>query len=139
MHIDWKARVGAIGLGVMMLAPGAAAGQEVSGDPAAGEQVFTRCMACHRVGPGAVNTVGPALNGVVNQPAGSVEGFNYSDAMKNSGVTWDVEALMAFLEAPQQFLPGTRMAFPGLPEEADRANVIAYLAQFDEEGNPAAQ
>ncbi|WP_404400998.1 c-type cytochrome [Pelagibacterium halotolerans] len=136
MFKDWKAHAGAIGMAMAMFAPGTAMGQEVSGDPAAGERVFARCMACHKVGPGAANAIGPMLNGIVDRPAGSLPDFNYSDAMKTSDLVWDVETLMVFLESPQQFLPGTRMAFPGLPDEEDRANVIAYLAQFDAEGNP---
>ncbi|MEQ8166135.1 MAG: cytochrome c family protein, partial [Alphaproteobacteria bacterium] len=136
MCLDWKKAIGIVGMAVMLM-PGAAVTQEITGDPAAGERVFTRCMACHRAGPGAQSVpTGPTLNGVVDRPAGSLSDFTYSDAMANSGLVWDIETLMAFLEAPQQLVPGTRMAFPGLPNEQDRANVIAYLAQFGPNGNP---
>lgn len=136
MRFDWNKAIGVVGF-ALMLVPGVAATQEITGDAADGERVFARCMACHRAGPGAQSVpTGPTLNGVVNRPAGSLSDFTYSDAMANSGLVWDVETLMAFLEAPQRLVPGTRMAFPGLPDEASRANVIAYLAQFGPDGNP---
>lgn len=136
MCLDWKKAIGIVGIAVMLV-PGAAATQETTGDAAEGERVFARCMACHRVGPDAQSVpTGPTLNGVVDRPAGSLSDFTYSDAMANSGLVWDFETLMAFLEAPQRLVPGTRMAFPGLPDEEDRANVIAYLAQLGPDGNP---
>ncbi|MFC0012475.1 c-type cytochrome [Devosia nitrariae] len=121
-----------------MLAPFSSHAQELTGDPANGETVFRKCMSCHRVGPDARNMVGPALNGVVGRQAGSVADFNYSDAMKNSGITWDAASLDEFLAAPREVVQGTKMVFPGLPDAQDRTDVIAYLAQFDEEGNMTA-
>jgi cytochrome c len=136
MCLDWKKAISIVGIAVMLV-PGAAATQETTGDAAEGERIFARCMACHRVGPDAQSVpTGPTLNGVVDRPAGSLSDFTYSDAMANSGLVWDFETLMAFLEAPQRLVPGTRMAFPGLPDEEDRANVIAYLAQLGPDGNP---
>jgi cytochrome c len=126
------------GLAIAMLAPVCASAQDTTGDPAAGETVFRKCMACHRVGPDARNAAGPELNGIVGRQAGSLADFNYSPAMKDSGITWDAESLSSFLEAPRQFVQGTRMAFAGLPDAQERANVIAYLSQFDAEGNTTA-
>lgn len=99
-----------------------------SADPAAGEKVFNKCKACHKLD--GTNATGPHLDGVVNRPIGSVEGFGYSDAMKNHGGTWDPETLSHFLENPKGYVPGTKMSFAGLKKPEDRANVIAYLQQF---------
>ena len=104
------------------------------GDPAAGKQVFKKCHACHNVGEGAHNAVGPVLNGIVGRKAGTYADYNYSDANKNSGLTWDVATLQKYLKNPQSVVPGTKMAFPGLPEEKDEDNVIAYLATFGPDG-----
>jgi cytochrome c len=79
------------------------------------------------VAEAGVNRVGPSLWGVVGRKAGSIAGFNYSAANKNSGVNWSEDVLFTYLEAPQKFMPGTRMAFPGLKKPQDRADVIAYL------------
>ncbi|MFO1151798.1 MAG: cytochrome c family protein [Alsobacter sp.] len=103
-------------------------------DAAAGEKVFLKCKACHQIGEGAKNAVGPVLNGVVGRHSGSVEGYNYSDANKNSGLTWDEATLKEYLKNPKAKVPGTKMIFPGLPNEADIDNVIAYLKQFDASG-----
>ncbi len=98
----------------------------LTGDAAAGETVFKQCMACHVVTPGQ-NRVGPSLHGIVGRTAGQVAGFNYSTANKTSGKVWDKETLFAYLEAPQKYIPGTKMAFAGLKKPQDRADVIAYL------------
>jgi cytochrome c len=98
----------------------------LSGDAAKGEKVFIQCKTCHVVDPGQ-NRVGPSLAALIGRKAGTVEGFNYSPANKNSGKTWDEETLYTYLEAPQKFIPGTKMAFAGLKNPQDRADVIAYL------------
>ncbi len=98
----------------------------LTGDASKGERVFAQCKACHVVEPG-VNRVGPSLHGVVGRKAGTVPGFNYSKANKDSGVTWTDAVLFDYLEAPQRFMPGTRMAFGGLKNAQDRADVIAFL------------
>ena len=110
---------------------GSAAAARADGDPAKGEQTFKVCKTCHQIGEGAKNFVGPKLNGVVGRKAGTVEGYNYSDANKNSGLTWDEATLTKYLKNPREMVPGTKMAFPGLPKDEDIANVIAYLKQFD--------
>ncbi|WP_121050524.1 c-type cytochrome [Sphingosinicella microcystinivorans] len=97
------------------------------GDAAAGAAVFKRCAICHSVDPGKKTAMGPNLSGVVGRKAGTGE-FNYSPAMKDSGIVWTSEKLDAFLLKPAATVKGTRMAFAGLPQPNDRANVIAYLA-----------
>jgi cytochrome c len=99
------------------------------GDAAAGATVFAQCSACHAVGAGAQNNVGPVLNGVVGRPAGTYPSYRYSTAMKRSGLTWDEGTLKQYLKGPDKLVPGTKMAFPGLASDADLANVIAYLKQ----------
>lgn len=95
-------------------------------DAAAGEKVFALCRSCHVLDEG-VNRVGPSLYNVVGRPSGSVAGFSYSDANKNSGVTWTTDVLFKYLEDPKGFMPGTKMAFPGIKDAQDRANLVAYL------------
>jgi len=99
---------------------------DLTGDAAAGETVFMQCKTCHLLEEGK-NGVGPSLYGVVGREAGQIDGFNYSDANANSGLTWTPEVLFEYLEAPREYMPGTRMAYPGLKEAQDRADVIAYL------------
>lgn len=95
-------------------------------DASAGEGVFRKCAACHKVD--GSDGVGPHLNGVVDRPKGSIEGFNYSGAMASAGGSWDVASLYAFLENPRDYVSGTSMAFAGLSKSEERANVIAYLS-----------
>ncbi len=106
-----------------------------AGDPDAGAKVFNKCMACHKVGPGAKNGVGPELNGLNGRKTGAAEGYAYSDANKNSGLTWDEATFKEYIAAPQKKIPGTKMTFPGLPNEADRDNLWAYLSQFKADGS----
>ncbi len=108
-----------------------------AGDPVAGEKVFAKCKVCHAIGPGATNKVGPELNGVVGRMAGSVSGYNYSEANRTSGIVWSEEELTPYLHDPRGVVPGTKMTFAGLKKDEDVANVIAYLAQFDADGQPA--
>jgi cytochrome c len=98
----------------------------LTGDAAAGEKTFAQCKACHQAVEGK-NGVGPSLWGIVGRTAGQVAGFSYSAANKGSGVVWKEETMFEYLEAPQKFMPGTKMAFAGLKKPQDRANVIAYL------------
>ena len=98
----------------------------LTGDAAHGEKVFAQCKACHVAEVGK-NRVGPSLWAVVGRTAGTIPGFNYSKANKESGITWTEDVLFSYLEAPQKYLPGTRMAFGGLKQPQDRADVIAYL------------
>ncbi len=108
------------------------------GDAANGEKVFKKCTACHAVGPEAKNKVGPELNGIVGRKVAAVEGFKYSPAMVEFGAgdkVWDAATLDAYLASPKGVVPKTKMAFAGLKKEDERADVIAYLAQFAEDGS----
>jgi cytochrome c len=105
-----------------------------AGDAAAGKTVFNKCMACHAVGEGAKNKVGPALNGLIGRKAGSVEGYSYSDANKNSGKTWDEATFSAYIKDPKAFMPGNRMAFVGLKTDKEVEDLIAYLKTFGADG-----
>jgi cytochrome c len=104
-------------------------------DAAAGEKVFLLCRACHQIGPNAHNLVGPELNGVIGRKAGSVPGYNYSEANKKSGITWTDKELTAYIKNPQGIVPGTKMAFAGIPNETRIKNLIAFLKQFDASGH----
>jgi cytochrome c len=112
-----------------VLAP--AAQQQGNADD--GAEVFKKCRACHEVGEGAKNKVGPVLNDLVGRKAGTIEGFNYSVANKSAaekGLVWTPEVLFQYLANPMAFMPGTKMAFAGLKSDQDRRDVIAYLAKF---------
>lgn len=122
---------GALVLGIF--GAGAAFAQDCTPEQISdGEGVFRKCAACHQVGEGAENKVGPVLTGVVGRPVASVEGFNYSDAMTGFGAEhpdgWTVEMLDAYLTKPRDVVSGTRMAFAGLRKEDERAEVICYLS-----------
>lgn len=102
-------------------------------DAAAGANVFRRCMACHAVGEDAKNRVGPVLNGVVGRAAGTGADYKYSDAMLAAGaggLVWTPETLAQFLAKPRAYVSGTKMAFAGIANPDEIANVIAYLATF---------
>ena len=105
-----------------------------AGDAAAGEKVFARCKICHQIGEGAKNAVGPELDGVVGRKAGTVDGYSYSAANKDSGIVWSEDKLREYLKNPRAMVPGTKMIFPGLTSEKDIDNVIAYLKQFGPDG-----
>ncbi|MCA8883849.1 MAG: cytochrome c family protein [Rhodobacteraceae bacterium] len=107
------------------------------GDADKGERVFKKCKACHDVGAGAKNKVGPTLNGIVGAPAAHLgDEFNYSDAMLEKaaeGMIWDEETLTVYLKKPKELVPGTKMSFAGLRKDGDIENVIAYLQTFPAE------
>jgi len=105
-----------------------------AGDAAAGEKIFRKCKACHTIGDGAKNKVGPMLNGIVGNEIASVEKFKYSKAFrakKDEGFVWTEAELDAFLTKPKKYLPGTKMSFGGLKKEQQRADIIAYLSTFE--------
>lgn len=130
-----KRMIGA-GLGLLSL-PSMALAADVlpKGNPAHGQQLFARCAACHTLGQGRGGSMGPVLNGVVGRKSGSLPGYNYSPAMKASGLTWNSATLAHFLASPMKAVPGTKMFFPGLPAAQDQADVIAYLNQYRADGS----
>ena len=122
-------------LAVAVAALVAASPARADGDPAAGKKAFRKCVACHTVQTGK-NRVGPSLAGIVGRQAGTVEGFKYSTAMQAfgaGGATWDEAAIDAYLADPKGYIKGNKMAFPGLKDAGERADVIAYLKTADGE------
>ena len=103
-------------------------------DAAAGEQVAKQCLACHRVGEGAKNMVGPQLNGLDGRKAGSAPDFNYSDPMKASGLTWNEATFKDYIKDPRAKVPGTKMIFPGIKDDKKMADLWVYLASFGPDG-----
>jgi cytochrome c len=113
----------------------ASTGTSLAQDAAAGEQVFRRlCLPCHDVGPEAKVKLGPPLNGIDGRKAGTFEGYNYSEANKSSGLTWNEGDFPAYIRAPMQAMPGTRMAFVGIKNDKDITDLWAYLRQFGPDG-----
>lgn len=110
--------------------------QAPQGDPEAGERVFARCRACHNI-DNEQNKIGPTLMNLWGRQAGSLEGYSYSDGMvaygEEQGIVWNDETLMEYLIDPRGHVQGTKMAFAGLKDEQDRADVIAYMKQFSEQ------
>lgn len=104
-------------------------------DKEAGKKAFTKCAPCHSIGPGAKSKVGPELNGILGRKAAAVEGFAYSEPMKKSGLTWDDTALNEWLTDPKKKVPGTKMLFPGIKDEEERENLIAYITSFNADGS----
>ena len=96
-------------------------------DVAAGQAIFNRCKICHTVEAGGRNGVGPNLHGVIGRKAGGAEGFDYSEAMKTSGIVWDDETLTKYLGNPRETVPGNKMAFPGIKDDKEMTDLLAYL------------
>jgi cytochrome c len=106
-----------------------------AGNPVAGEVVFQQCSKCHSIGPGSATTnAGPSLNGVIGRRSGTSGDYNFSPQLRSARLVWESQALTRFLRSPRSFIPGTQMIFKGLGNPQDIADVIAYLAQFDETG-----
>jgi cytochrome c len=103
-------------------------------DVAAGENSFKKCLPCHRIGENAKNLVGPELNGLEGRKSGSAEGYSYTEANKNSGITWDEAQFKEYITNPRAKIPGTKMVFAGISSENERNNLWAYLKQFDATG-----
>ena len=110
-------------------------GVAVAQDVQKGETSFKKCLACHAIGPGAKNKIGPELNGLDGRKAGTVPDYNYSDANKNSGIVWDDATFKEYIKDPRAKISGTKMTFPGIKNEQEINDLWAYLKQFDAEGN----
>ena len=115
--------VGKVAVAALALSAGAAA--NAAGDAARGEEIYSRCVACHAL---SHDRVGPRHCGLIGRKAGSVPGFDYSSAMKDSKLVWNEKTLERFLADPVKTVPGTTMTYAGVPEPKDRADLIAYLA-----------
>jgi cytochrome c len=103
-------------------------------DATAGKTSFNKCLACHAIGEGAKNKVGPALNGLDGRKSGTVEGYSYSDANKNSGITWGKDVFLEYIKDPKAKIPGTKMVFAGIKNETEANNLWAYVSSFDKDG-----
>jgi len=104
-------------------------------DAQKGKTVFNVCLACHTIGPGAQNKIGPELNGLDGRKAGTVPNFDYSDANKSSGIVWNEETFEDYIKNPAAKVPGTKMIFPGIKNEQQEKDLWAYISQFDSDGN----
>lgn len=103
-------------------------------DLAAGATSFKKCAPCHDIGPTAKNKVGPVLNGLDGRNSGSIAGYNYSDANKGSGITWNEASFLEYIKDPKAKIPNTKMTFAGIKGEDEAKNLWAYLKQYDAEG-----
>ena len=103
-------------------------------DAAAGEQSFKKCLPCHAIGEGAKTKVGPQLNGIDGRKSGTAEGYSYSDANKNSGITWNEATFKEYIKDPRAKVPGTKMIFAGIKNEKEVGDLWAYLASFGADG-----
>jgi cytochrome c len=119
---------------LVVIASSLAAPAALAQDVAAGKTAFNKCMACHAIGGGARNKVGPELNGLDGRHSGTAEGYSYSDANKNSGITWNEAQFKDYIKDPKAKIPGTKMVFAGVKNEKEAADLWAFLAQYDKDG-----
>ena len=119
---------------LVVIASAAASSTALAQDVAAGKTSFNKCLACHAVGEGAKNKVGPELNGIDGRKSGTAPDFNYSDANKNSGITWSKAEFLEYIRDPKGKIPGTKMIFAGIKNEQEANDLWAFLAQYDKDG-----
>src|SRR5436305_10444081 len=119
---------------LMILTVTATASAAMAQDVAAGKSSFNKCMACHAIGEGAKNKVGPELNGLDGRKAGTAPDYTYSDSNKNSGVTWSETEFKEYIKDPKAKIPGTKMVFAGIKNEKEINDLWAFLAQHDKDG-----
>src|SRR5258705_13259605 len=113
---------------------GSSASAALAQDVAAGKTSFNKCMACHAIGEGAKNKAGRELNGLEGRHSGTAEGYSYSDANKNSGITWNEVQFKDYIKDPKAKIPGTKMVFAGIKNEKEAGDLWAFLAQYDKDG-----
>jgi cytochrome c len=119
---------------LVVIATSAAASAAFAQDVAAGKTSFNKCLACHAIGDGAKNKVGPQLNGLDGRRSGTAPDYSYSDANKNSGITWNEAQFKEYIKDPRAKIPGTKMIFPGIKNENEANDLWAFLAQYDKDG-----
>ena len=119
---------------LVVAATSAAASGALAQDVAAGKSSFNKCLPCHAIGEGAKNKVGPELNGIDGRKSGSAPDYSYSDANKNSGITWGEAVFKEYIKDPRAKIPGTKMFFPGIKSENEINNLWTYVSQFDKDG-----
>ena len=118
---------------IVIAAMAAASGAQAQ-DAAAGKTSFNKCLACHAVGEGAKNKVGPELNGLDGRKSGTADGYSYSDANKNSGITWGKDVFLEYIKEPKAKIPGTKMVFAGIKNEKEANDLWAFVSQYDKDG-----
>jgi cytochrome c len=119
---------------LVIIASSTAASAALAQDVAAGKTSFNKCMACHSIGEGAKNKVGPELNGLNGRKSGTVPDYSYSDANKNSGITWNEAQFKEYIKDPKAKIPGTKMTFIGIKNEQEVNDLWAYVSQYDKDG-----
>jgi cytochrome c len=119
---------------LIVIASSATVPAALAQDAEAGKASFNKCLACHAIGEDAKNKVGPELNGLDGRKAGTVPDYNYSDANKNSGITWNEANFKEYIKEPKAKVPGTKMAFAGIKNETEVNNLWAYISKFDKDG-----
>jgi cytochrome c len=117
-----------------VIASMAAASSALAQDAAAGKTTFNKCVACHAIGEGAQNKVGPQLNGLDGRKSGTAPDYSYSEANKNSGITWNEAQFKEYIKEPKAKIPGTKMSFAGIKNEKDVNDLWAFIAQYDADG-----
>ncbi len=130
MRLPMRSTASAALLALAAMAASPASAQDVS----AGERSWNKCRACHQVGEGAKNLVGPQLNGLFGRHTGEVEGYSYSTANKNANITWDEAVFADYIKDPRAKIPGTKMIFAGIKNEKEIADLTAFLKQFGKDG-----
>lgn len=119
---------------LIVIAAMATASGALAQDATAGKASFNKCLACHAIGEGAKNKVGPELNGLDGRKSGTTEGYSYSEANKNSGITWGKDVFLEYIRDPKAKIPGTKMIFAGIKNEKEANDLWAFLAQYDKDG-----
>jgi cytochrome c len=119
---------------LVIIASSVAASAALAQDAAAGKTAFNKCLACHAIGEDATNKVGPQLNGLDGRKSGTAPDYNYSDANKNSGITWNEANFKEYIANPKAKVPGTKMAFAGIKNEKEVNDLWAYVSQYDKDG-----
>src|ERR1700732_3089677 len=126
-HIMKKLTLSAL----VVIASSAAASSALAQDAAAGKTAFNKCMACHAIGEGAQNKVGPQLNGLDGRKSGTAPDYSYSNANKDSGITWNEAQFKEYIKEPKTKIPGTKMSFAGIKNEKEAGDLWAFISQYD--------
>jgi cytochrome c len=129
-HPMQKLTLGAL----VVIVSSAAASTAFAQDVAAGKTSFNKCLACHAIGEGARNKVGPELNGLNGRKSGTAPDYSYSDANKNSGITWNEAEFKDYIRDPKAKIPGTKMIFAGVKNEKEVNDLWAFISQYDKDG-----
>jgi cytochrome c len=117
-----------------VIAASVAASAALAQDVAAGKTSFNKCLACHAIGEGAKNKVGPELNGLNGRKSGTAPDYSYSDANKNSGITWNEAEFKDYIRDPKAKIPNTKMSFAGIKNETEINDLWAFISQYDKDG-----